>query len=67
MPSIVFTEATECVPVTDARTLMRSVLLDYSADKHGKIMCQHGVMHGGIGLVLKANGTRAWRRGTVDM
>jgi predicted lipoprotein with Yx(FWY)xxD motif len=29
----------------------------YSADKHGKIMCQHAVMHGGIWLVLKANGT----------
>ena len=29
----------------------------YSADMHGKIMCQHAVMHGGIWLVLKANGT----------
>src|SRR6266851_1558557 len=25
----------------------------YSADKHGKIMCQHAVVHGGIWLVLK--------------
>ena len=29
----------------------------YSADKPGKIMCQHAVMHGGIWLVVKANGT----------
>ena len=28
----------------------------YSADKRGKIMCQHAVMHGGLWLVLKANG-----------
>lgn len=28
----------------------------YSADTHGKIMCQHVVMHGGLWLVLEANG-----------
>ena len=35
----------------------------YSADTHGKIMCQHAVMHGGIWLVLKANGTPNMAKG----
>jgi predicted lipoprotein with Yx(FWY)xxD motif len=35
----------------------------YSADKLGKIMCQHAVMHGGIWLVLKANGTPNMAKG----
>jgi predicted lipoprotein with Yx(FWY)xxD motif len=35
----------------------------YSADKHGKIMCQHAVMHGGIWLVLKANGRPSMAKG----
>ena len=35
----------------------------YSADKPGKIMCQHAVMHGGIWLVLKANGTPNMAKG----
>ena len=35
----------------------------YSADMHGKIMCQHAVMHGGIWLVLKANGTPNMAKG----
>jgi predicted lipoprotein with Yx(FWY)xxD motif len=35
----------------------------YSADMHGKIMCQHAVMHGGIWLVLKANGTPSMAKG----
>ena len=39
----------------------------YSADKHGKIMCQHAVMHGGIWLVLKANGTPNMAKGKMGM
>jgi predicted lipoprotein with Yx(FWY)xxD motif len=39
----------------------------YSADKHGKIMCQHAVMHGGIWLVLKANGTPNMTKGKMHM
>lgn len=39
----------------------------YSADKHGKIMCQHAVMHGGIWLVLKANGTPNMMKGKMHM
>jgi predicted lipoprotein with Yx(FWY)xxD motif len=39
----------------------------YSADKHGKIMCQHAVMHGGIWLVLKANGTPNMAKGKMHM
>jgi predicted lipoprotein with Yx(FWY)xxD motif len=35
----------------------------YSADKLGKIMCQHAVMHGGIWLVVKANGTPNMAKG----
>jgi predicted lipoprotein with Yx(FWY)xxD motif len=35
----------------------------YSADMHGKIMCQHAVMHGGIWLVLKANGKPSMAKG----
>ena len=37
----------------------------YSADMHGKIMCQHAVMHGGIWLVLKANGTPSMAKGMM--
>ena len=37
----------------------------YSSDKTGKIMCQHAVMHGGIWLVLKANGTPNTAKGTM--
>ena len=39
----------------------------YSADMHGKIMCQHAVMHGGIWLVLKANGTPNMAKGKMKM
>jgi predicted lipoprotein with Yx(FWY)xxD motif len=39
----------------------------YSTDKHGKIMCQHAVMHGGIWLVLKANGTPNMMKGKMHM
>jgi predicted lipoprotein with Yx(FWY)xxD motif len=39
----------------------------YSADKHGKIMCQHAVVHGGIWLVLKANGTPNMANGKMHM
>jgi predicted lipoprotein with Yx(FWY)xxD motif len=36
----------------------------YSADMHGKIMCQHVVMHGGLWLVLEANGKPSMMKGT---
>ena len=39
----------------------------YSADMHGKIMCQHAIMHGGIWLVLKANGTPNMAKGKMRM
>jgi predicted lipoprotein with Yx(FWY)xxD motif len=39
----------------------------YSGDLHGKIMCQHAVMHGGIWLVLKANGTPSMSKGKTHM
>ena len=39
----------------------------YSADMHGKIMCQHAVMHGGIWLVVKANGTPSMAKGKMHM
>src|SRR5712691_499656 len=39
----------------------------YSADMHGKIMCQHAVVHGGIWLVLKANGTPNMAKGKMHM
>jgi predicted lipoprotein with Yx(FWY)xxD motif len=29
----------------------------YSADKVGKVMCQHANMHGGLWLIIKPNGT----------
>ncbi len=37
----------------------------YEADKPGKVMCQHAVMHGGIWLVLKANGTPNMAKGKM--
>jgi predicted lipoprotein with Yx(FWY)xxD motif len=37
----------------------------YSGDKHGKIMCQHAVMHGGIWLVLKPNGSPSKAKGEM--
>jgi predicted lipoprotein with Yx(FWY)xxD motif len=39
----------------------------YSADMPSKIMCQHAVMHGGIWLVLKANGTPNMAKGKMHM
>jgi predicted lipoprotein with Yx(FWY)xxD motif len=39
----------------------------FSEDKRGKIMCQHAVMHGGIWLVLKANGTPSMAKGSMGM
>ena len=35
----------------------------FSEDMHGKIMCQHAVMHGGIWLVLKASGRPSMAKG----
>jgi predicted lipoprotein with Yx(FWY)xxD motif len=38
-------------------TYNRHPLYYYTADKRGKIMCQHANMHGGFWYVVKANGT----------
>jgi predicted lipoprotein with Yx(FWY)xxD motif len=46
-------------------TYNRHPLYFYSGDKHGKIMCQHAVMHGGIWLVLKPNGTPSKAKGKM--
>jgi predicted lipoprotein with Yx(FWY)xxD motif len=37
-------------------TYNRHPLYYYSADKVGKIMCQHANMHGGLWLIIKPNG-----------
>jgi predicted lipoprotein with Yx(FWY)xxD motif len=48
-------------------TYNRHPLYFYTGDKHGKIMCQHAVVHGGIWLVLKANGTPSMAKGSMHM
>lgn len=48
-------------------TYNHHALYFYSADKHGKIMCQHAVMHGGIWLIIKANGAPNMARGKMHM
>lgn len=35
----------------------------YAADKIGKIMCQHVVMHGGLWLIVEPNGTANMAKG----
>jgi predicted lipoprotein with Yx(FWY)xxD motif len=37
-------------------TYNRHPLYYYSADRVGKVMCQHAVMHGGLWLIIKPNG-----------
>ena len=37
----------------------------YSADKVGKVMCQHANMHGGLWLIIKPNGHPNTARGTM--
>lgn len=42
-------------------------LYTYSADKPGKIGCQHVNMHGGLWLVIKASGTVSMAKGHMHM
>jgi predicted lipoprotein with Yx(FWY)xxD motif len=39
----------------------------YSADKAGKVMCQHANMHGGLWLVIKPNGQPNTAKGKMHM
>jgi predicted lipoprotein with Yx(FWY)xxD motif len=39
----------------------------YSADKVGKVMCQHANMHGGLWLIIKANGQPNMAKGKMHM
>jgi predicted lipoprotein with Yx(FWY)xxD motif len=39
----------------------------YSADKVGKIMCQHANMHGGLWLIIKPNGQPNTAKGMMHM
>jgi predicted lipoprotein with Yx(FWY)xxD motif len=39
----------------------------YSADKVGKVMCQHANMHGGIWLIIKPNGQVNMAKGKMHM
>ena len=39
----------------------------YSADKVGKVMCQHANMHGGLWLVIKPNGQPNTAKGKMHM
>ena len=39
----------------------------YSADKVGKVMCQHDNMHGGLWLIVKPNGQANMAKGTMHM
>ncbi len=48
-------------------TYNRHPLYFFEDDMRGKIMCQHAVMHGGIWLVLKANGKPSMAKGTMHM
>lgn len=42
-------------------------LYTYSADKPGKIGCQHVNMHGGLWLVIKTNGVVSMAKGHMHM
>jgi len=39
----------------------------YSADKVGKVMCQHANMHGGLWLIIKPNGQPNMAQGKMHM
>jgi predicted lipoprotein with Yx(FWY)xxD motif len=39
----------------------------YSADKVGKVMCQHANMHGGLWLIIKPNGQPNMAKGKMHM
>jgi predicted lipoprotein with Yx(FWY)xxD motif len=42
-------------------------LYTYSADKAGKVMCQHANMHGGLWLVIKPSGQPNTAKGAMMM
>jgi len=48
-------------------TYNRHPLYYYSADKVGKIMCQHANMHGGLWLIIKPNGQPNPAKGKMHM
>jgi predicted lipoprotein with Yx(FWY)xxD motif len=48
-------------------TYNRHPLYYYSADKAGKVMCQHANMHGGIWLIIKPNGQPNTAKGKMHM
>jgi predicted lipoprotein with Yx(FWY)xxD motif len=48
-------------------TYNRHPLYYYSADKVGKIMCQHANMHGGLWLIIKPNGQPNTAKGKIHM
>jgi predicted lipoprotein with Yx(FWY)xxD motif len=39
----------------------------YSADKVGKVMCQHATMHGGLWLIIRPNGQPNKAKGKMHM
>jgi predicted lipoprotein with Yx(FWY)xxD motif len=39
----------------------------YEADKVGKVMCQHAIMHGGLWLIIKPTGQPNTAKGKVHM
>jgi predicted lipoprotein with Yx(FWY)xxD motif len=48
-------------------TYNRHPVYYYSADKVGKIMCQHANMHGGLWLITKPNGQPNTAKGKMHM
>jgi predicted lipoprotein with Yx(FWY)xxD motif len=48
-------------------TYNRHPLYYYSADKVGKVMCQHANMHGGLWLIIKPNGQPNPAKGKMHM
>jgi predicted lipoprotein with Yx(FWY)xxD motif len=48
-------------------TYNRHPLYYYSADKRGKIMCQHANVHGGLWLIIKPNGQPNTAKGKMHM
>jgi predicted lipoprotein with Yx(FWY)xxD motif len=48
-------------------TYNRHPLYYYSADKVGKVMCQHANMHGGLWLIIKPNGQPNTAKGKMHM
>jgi len=48
-------------------TYNRHPLYYYSADKVGKVMCQHANMHGGLWLIIEPNGQPNPAKGKMHM